>query len=253
MIEFKKLYNESNIETLLRCPDNFIDLSITSPQYNVSLGEGNNRGYKYDSSIDSKSEEIYREELYQTFSLLYKKTAVGGRCVINIGDRKNGRDSLSSYIITMMNSIGWLNYTHIIWDKKQTSCRTAWGSWLSPSSPSFPTPFEHILVFCKDQYFLSVKGESDIDPEEFVKYSLALWGFPGAKKLETQHPAAFPDELPYRCIKMFSYVGAVVYDPYAGVGTTLRVGTVLKRRCFGSEISENYCMIYKKIIKEKGL
>lgn len=244
--EIDKLYNESNIETLKRVPDCFINLTITSPQYNVDLGVGNNQGHRYDSSVDNKSEKIYFEELHQTFSLLYKKTAVGGRCVINIGNKLNGRDPVIVKIITMMCQIGWLNYTCILWLKNQVSARTAWGSWLSPSAPSFPTPFEFILVFCKEVYKLPHKGETDLCKEEFIKFSLAVWEFPGVSKKVTLHPAAFPAELPYRCIKMFSYIGDVIYDPYAGVGTTLLVGRSLDRRVFGSEISTNYCKVFEE-------
>lgn len=71
-----------------------------------------------------------------------------------------------------------------------------------------------------------------------------MWTFPCAKKKHTNHPASFPEELPYRCIKMFSYVGDMVYDPFAGIGTTLKVCKELNRSCVGVELSKNYCDIY---------
>lgn len=249
MIKFDTLYNEDNLLTLSRCEDNFINLTITSPQYNVDLGNMNNNGVGYDSSSDCLPYPKYINQLQEVFSLLYCKTVSGGRCVINIGDLKNGAVPLTVDVINFMRDIGWLTMTHIIWDKRQVSPRTAWGSWLSPKQPSFPTPFEHILVFAKESLNLNRRGKTDLTREEFIEFSLAMWRMSSAKKSITKHPASFPDELPYRCIKMFSYVDDVVYDPYAGVGTTLRVGSNLNRRVFGSEISSNYCNIYSQIIQ----
>lgn len=246
MIEFGTLYNESNIDTLHRVESDFINLTITSPQYNIDLGNGNNGGVGYDSSIDNKDYSQYIDELRYFFLLLFNKTAIGGRCVINIGDQKNGAIPVSSDVIQFMKEIGWLPYTHIIWNKKQCNPRTAWGSWLSPKQPSFPTPFEHILVFSKASLNLNRIGVSDLNKEEFVKFSLSMWEFSGVHKRQTGHPASFPEELPYRCIKMLSYIDDIIYDPYAGIGTTLSVAKKLNRRCFGSEISTTYCNIYNK-------
>lgn len=74
---------------------------------------------------------------------------------------------------------------------------------------------------------------------EFIAWSLALWTFPGEARKQW-HPAPFPEELPRRLIKMLSWRGALIADPFAGSGTTLRVAQKLGRRYWGSEISENY-------------
>lgn len=242
------LYNEDCILTLKNTDDNFIDLTVTSPPYNVDLG---NDIYHTTTSYDTHKDNMdYRDYLFwlrEGFNILYKKTKVGGRCCVNIGNQKNGRIPLVKDLICMMEEIGWLTYTQIIWNKNQCSPRTAWGSFMSPSSPSFPTPFEFIIVFCKESYRLQDKGGvSDLTKEEFIEYSLAMWTMSPAKKSQTKHPACFPFELPYRCIKMFSYIGAIIYDPFAGVGTTLNAGILLNRRPFGSEISSNYCKLYTK-------
>lgn len=240
--KLNQIHCEDCFETLSSIDDEFIDLTITSPPYNVNLG--NDRlgvTDAYDIHNDNMPYETYLDWLKIRFELLFTKTKKFGRCVINIGDQKNGAIPLSSDVIQFMKIIGWLPLTHIIWNKNQCNPRTAWGSWLSPKQPSFPTPFEHILVFAKEDLNLNRKGETDLTKQEFIDFSLALWTMTTAKKSKTNHPAAFPEELPYRCIKMFSYIGDIVYDPFAGSCTTLKVAKKLNRKWIGSEISRNYC------------
>lgn len=246
------LYCERAEDTIRdRISNNSLNLIITSPPYNVKLGsKKHHKSIGYDVYIDDKPYSEYILWLESIFSTLYCKLTVGGRVVINIGDGKNGAIPTSSDIIQFMKNIGYLCFAHIIWNKNQTNPRTAWGSWLSPKQPSFPTPFEHILVFSKESLNLNRKGETDLTREEFVKFSLGLWSFPGISKKKTGHPASFPEELPYRCIKMFSYIGDIIYDPFAGIGTTLKVADNLKRLSIGSEISQEYYNLFNNINNE---
>lgn len=241
------IFNEDCKLTLERIDEPLINLTVTSPPYNVDLGKNYENKQGYDLHDDNMNYQTYLDYLSTRFQLIYNKTVSGGRCCINIGDQKNGNVPLTTDVINFMRKIGWLCYTRIIWNKQQTSSRTAWGSFMSPKQPSFPTPIEYILVFAKDSLNLNRKGITDLLKEEFIDWSLAVWTFGMAKKSVTQHPTSFPDELPKRCIKMFSYIGDVVYDPFAGVGTTLRVGLELKREGFGSEISQNYCEVFNKL------
>lgn len=107
----------------------FINLTVTSPPYNISMG--------YDKYRDNLDYIDYLLFLEKTFKNIYDLTVSCGRCCINIGDLKNGAISLTTDLINIMNKIGWLNYTRIIWDKKQTSPRTAWGSFLSRNNHLF--------------------------------------------------------------------------------------------------------------------
>lgn len=251
MIKLNQIYNEDCVETIQKIPDNFLNLIITSPPYNVNLG--NNKFHKnpYDLYIDNKEHKNYINWLKNIFSLLYLKLKDDGRICINIGDGKNGAIPTSSDIIQFMKDLLYIPITHIIWHKSQIGNRTSWGSFNSPSSPSFPTPFEHILIFCKKSKKLLHQGETDLIKEEFIKWSLALWEFtPETQQKKIGHNAMFPEELPKRCIKMFSYINDIVYDPFAGAGTTLVVSQKLKRNFIGSEISQNYCEIIKKRLLE---
>lgn len=237
------LFEEGCEETLDRMNDNYIDLTVTSPPYNVNLGDNkHNKDQSYDSYNDNMTHNEYMEWIRKVFTKIYTKTVSGGRCIINIGDGKNGKVPTHSDYINVMREIGWLTMSIIVWDKKNVSARTAWGSFASPSSPSMPTPFEYILVFAKDRYKLSSHSESvsDITNEEFVDWSLAMWTFAGEKRSRIGHPAPFPVELPLRCVKFFSWRDAIVYDPFAGSGTTALACLETGRKFIGSEISSNY-------------
>ena len=117
-------------------------------------------------------------------------------------------------------------------------------------SPSFPTPFENILVFAKGNKKLQYKGETDLTKQEFIDWSLALWRFaPETRQKKFGHPAMFPEELPKRCIKLFSWVGATVIDVFCGAGTTCKVAKKLNRNFIGFEIDKGYFEIAKKRIE----
>ena len=245
------LKNVDCLEGIDSIEDNYLDLVITSPPYNVDLGNNKYHKNPYDLYNDNKEHKEYILWLKDVFSKLYVKLCKGGRCCINIGDSKNGAVPTSSDIIQFMKEIGYIPLTHIIWDKSQVSNRVAWGSFQSPSCPSFPTPFEHILVFCKEDKRLQRKGDTDITKQEFIDWSLAIWRFaPETKQKKIGHNAMFPEELPTRCLKMFSWIGANVCDPFNGAGTTALACIKNKRNYIGFDISEEYINITKNRIKE---
>lgn len=250
MFEINKIYNENCLDTMSRMPDCFIDLVVTSPPYNVDLGNNKHNKNPYDLYNDNKEHKEYIQWLISIFTIAYQKTKKGGRCIINIGDGQNGRIPTHSDIIQLMVNIGWLPMVTIIWDKNNVSSRTAWGSFMSPSSPSFPTPFEYILSFAKEDRKLQYKGESDLTKDEFIAWSLAKWSFTGESIKKIGHPAAFPIELPVRCLKMFSWIDSIVYDPFMGSGTTAIACMKNNRNFIGSEISEEYIKISEKRIKD---
>ena len=215
------------------------DLIVTSPPYNVDLGNNKYKTEGYNSYDDNKDHDEYLDWLEAVFAEVGRAVKSGGRICINIGDGKNGRVPTHVHVSQMMEDLGYLPFTTLIWNKKQIGNRTAWGSWKSASCPSFPTPFEYILVFAKESLKLQTEGESDIEKQEFIDWSLAMWEF-GCES-NPDHPAQFPIELPKRLIKMLSYTNARVYDPFAGAGTTLVAAKQLGRDYAGSEIDPEYC------------
>ena len=250
-INLNTIYNEDNIITLNRMDDNFLDLTVTSPPYNVNLGKNKYNKNPYDLYIDNKDHKEYIEWLKKTFQLVYQKTKSGGRCVINIGDGKNGSVPTHSDIIQMMVNIKWIPMGIILWDKNNVSNRTSWGSFKSPSSPSFPTPFEYILIFAKESKKLQWNGKTDLTKEEFINWAFSKWSFNGENLKKVGHPAAFPIELPLRIIKMLSWVNSIVYDPYIGSGTTAIACVKTNRYFIGSEISKEYVKLSYERIKNE--
>jgi len=229
-------------------PNSFVDMVITSPPYLV--------GMKYDVYDDSKLKLSYDKFiawLRDIFRNLKPKMVKGGRICINIGDGKNGGVPTHSDITQFMcKELGYLIKTTIVWDKSQTGNRTAWGSWRSPANPSFPTPFEYVLVFCNEQQNKDGKREDiTISSEEFVADSLALWKFPGETQMKKfGHPAMFPVKLPYKLIQMLSYKGDIILDPFAGIGSTCVAAELLRRRWVGFELSENYVREARKRLRQ---
>ena len=232
--------------------NNSIDLVVTSPPYNVDLGNNKYNDKPYDAYKDNKDHFKYIAWLKGIFKDIHQKLKSGGRVVINIGDGKNGRVPTHVDIIHFMTrELTYLPMANIVWNKNQIGNRTAWGSFCSPSAPSFPKPFEYIMVFAKDNLKLQEKGITDLSNENFIKWSLALWNITGETKMSKYgHPAMFPTEIPHRLIQMLSWVDALVLDPFNGAGTTGVVCEQLKRRYIGIEISEEYCDISRRRIKD---
>lgn len=123
------------------------------------------------------------------------------------------------------------------------------GSWMSASAPFVIAPVELIIVLYKKQWKkTSGSKESDITREEFMEWTNGVWTFNGESKKKVGHPAPFPLELPRRCIKMFSYVGDTILDPFSGSGTTVIAAAQNRRRGVGIEIDEYYCELSKELV-----
>jgi len=238
------IYNIDCINGFKKIKNDSINLIITSPPYNVDIF--------YDSYKDNITHQEWLDFMKNVWITAYDKLKNDGRIIINIGDKNNGKTSVHSDLIQILKEIGYTQMTTIIWNKNHVNCRTAWGSFMSPSSPSFPSTFEYILVFCKNKSCkLEHKGEIDLTKEEFVNFAIGMWNFAPEKKLKVfNHPAMFPEELPYRCIKMFTYVNDLVCDPFNGSGTTTLVSHKLNRKYIGFDISEKYCQIALQRINE---
>lgn len=224
-------------------PDESIDLVITSPPYNVDLGNNKYNKNPYDLYQDNKDHKEFIAWLTGIFAMLKYKMVDGGRVCINVGDGKNGAVPTHSDVIQFMTKeLKYLMKSTIIWNKSQIGNRASWGSWKSPSDPSFPTPFEYILIFAnEDQKKEGKKELITVSKEEFIRNSLALWTFaPEQNMAKYDHPAMFPLELPYRLIQQLSYKGDVVADIFSGVGTTCLAAAILDRKWFGIEISKKY-------------
>jgi site-specific DNA-methyltransferase (adenine-specific) len=114
-------------------------------------------------------------------------------------------------------------------------------------------PVEAIIVMYKEKWKKSLKGRSDISRDEFLDWTNGMWNFSGESKTKIGHPAPFPVELPKRCMKLFSYVGDTVLDPFLGSGTTLVACLETNRAGIGVEINRNYCSLAQKRLEKRGI
>ena len=223
----------------------FADLTITSPPYNV--------GIAYNSSKDEGSHEDYLTFSRKWLANVFIWTKETGRLCMNIPLDKNkgGQQAVGADLTQIAKEVGWKYHSTIVWNEQNISRRTAWGSWLSASAPYVIAPVELIVVMYKDKWKKSQPGTSDIRREEFIAWTNGLWTFNGESKSRAQHPAPFPEELPRRCIKLFSYLGDTIFDPFLGSGTTVVVAEVLKRKGVGVDIDKTYVNIAKDRLKRR--
>jgi site-specific DNA-methyltransferase (adenine-specific) len=142
----------------------------------------------------------------------------------------------------------------VIWDKAASvGVSTAWGSWKRPSNPTLRDVHEYIIVFCKDQFRLEQPtGETDLTSEEFTQLTKSIWTFPTGSARKVGHPAPFPVELPARLIRLYSWKGALVLDPFCGSGSTCVAASQLGRNWIGVDIDQHYVEIAEKRVAEEG-
>ena len=247
-----KIWNKINGITLINddflnvdLPKESIDLIVTSPPYNVGIDYNQHDDtIPYDEYLDWT-----KQWLKKALTLLKKD----GRLCLNIPLDKNkgGIKPVYADIVKIALDVGFKYQTTIIWNEQNISRRTAWGSFMSASAPYVIAPVETIVVLYKESWKKLSKGESDITKEKFIEWTNGLWTFPGESKKRIGHPAPFPLELPKRCIKLFSYVGDIVLDPFLGSGTTAIAAYKLRRKAIGVEIDEKYFdLAIKRISRE---
>ena len=215
-----------------------VDLVVTSPPYNVDIAYGtHNDALSYPRYL-----QFSRRWLSRCFSWLKED----GRMCLNVplDKNKDGQQSVGADLTTVAKEIGFRYHSTIIWNEGNISRRTAWGSWMSASAPYVIAPVELIVVLYREHWKRrSGTGQSDIARQEFIDWTNGLWTFNGESKKRTGHPAPFPVELPRRCIKLFSFVGDTVLDPFMGSGTTLAAAAGCGRKAIGIEIEERYCAL----------
>jgi site-specific DNA-methyltransferase (adenine-specific) len=239
------IYN-TDILTTSVIPDSSVDLIVTSPPYNVDIA--------YSTHNDQLEYSDYLEFTKKWMEKCYRLTKSDGRFCLNIPLDKNkgGQQSVCADITTIAKGVGWKYHSTIIWNEQNISRRTAWGSWLSASAPFVIAPVEVIVVLYKETWKkTSGSGISDITRDEFMAWTNGVWTFSGESKKRIGHPAPYPVDLPYRCIKLFSFVGDTVLDPFLGSGTTLIACYKTNRRGIGTDIAPAYCeLAVQRLIKE---
>jgi site-specific DNA-methyltransferase (adenine-specific) len=223
-----------------------VDLIVTSPPYNVDID--------YNSNDDSLSYAEYLQFSTKWLARCYEMAKDDGRLCLNIPLDKNkgGMNPVYADLLKVAKDVGWNYFTTIVWNEGNISRRTAWGSWLSASAPFVIAPVEMILVMYKKQWKKLTKGVTNIERNEFMEWTNGVWTFNGESKKRVGHPAPFPIELPSRCIKLFSYEGDSILDPFVGSGSTLVACRQLSRTGIGFDIDFSYLELALKRVQTLG-
>jgi site-specific DNA-methyltransferase (adenine-specific) len=237
------IYNTDFLE-IEAIRDESVDLIVTSPPYDIDI--------KYQNYDDNLPYDQYLDFTKKWLSKIRGLARPDGRLCLNIPLDKNkgGQQSVCADITTIAKEVGWKYHSTIVWNEQNISRRTAWGSWMSASAPYVIAPVETILVMYKTRWEKMRKGESDVTRDEFIQWTNGVWNFSGESKTKIGHPAPFPTELPKRCIKLFSFKGEVVLDPFLGSGTTLIACLQTNRIGIGVEMNEDYCRLAAKRLRQ---
>jgi DNA modification methylase len=231
----QQFFNEDILDVPIE--DESVHLIITSPPYNV--------GINYDTHEDNKPYLEYLEWLTAVFVHLKKKLVNGGRLCINIAPTgiKNFTP-IHHDLITNLRKEDYNFVGEILWYKQNIKSRTAWGSFRSPRRPYVLPSWEYVYVLQKGMFLengdiKNENGKPDITPEEFVKFSDGFWSIP-PQTAKKGHPVPFPEDLIYRLIKLYSYPGNTVLDPFGGSGTVAAVCAKNNRNSVYVDISQKY-------------
>jgi DNA modification methylase len=236
-----------------------VHLVITSPPY------WNLKDYGEDQGIGQTelTYDEYFKSICHVFQECVKKLMPDGKLVINImpilltGKHTKFNRRVTKTVLpdleAFMNSLGNMYFHSLyIWDKRKAVRFSSWGSYPYPPNFLSTYPYEWIIVFSKSGRRLPVEQEtkdaSAITHDEFTDWvQNSIWDFQPASATQENHPAPFPEELPRRCIRLYSFIGDTVLDPFAGSGTTLKVARELGRNSIGYEINPKY----EPVIREK--
>ena len=248
----KIVYGDSKQMTEL--PDNSVHLAITSPPYWQLKDYGTDNQIGFHDSYEN-----YINNLNLVWKECYRTLHNGCRLCVNIGDQFARAVYYGRYkvipireeIIKFCENVGFDYMGAIIWQKVTTSNTTGggvqMGSYPYPRNGILKLDYEFILLFkklgdapkpTKDQ-----KELSKMTAEEWNTNFAGHWNFAGAR--QTGHIAMFPEELPKRLIKMFSFVGETILDPFAGSGTTALAAKNSYRNSVGFEINPEFIPFIK--------
>lgn len=225
-LQVNKIYCEDNLETMARMPDDFIDVTVTSPPYNKRGVSGKivNK-VMYDSYDDKIDEEDYQKLQIKIMDELYRVSKV------LFYNHKVRYEGCAIHPMEWILKTKWKLHQEIIWNRKLTGNIRGWRCWSTD---------ERIYWLVKDK-------PSEI-PQEYAQYT-TVWDIrPEMKRIG--HPAPFPEEIAKRCIQIGSLNGGLVYDPFMGSGTTAKMALETGRTFIGSEISQEYCKIANNRIHE---
>lgn len=253
-------------ENMCELNDASISLTITSPPYwnvidydkYINNAGDNYRSRSYNNGFGEYSE--YLEWLTRIFSETLRVTKDGGFCAVIVGTiLKDGKHiPLPFHFVNLMGNIGWSFHQDIIWHKVTAGIKRA-GVAIQHPYPGYYYPnimTEYILIFRRgnQKIFKGVEDKicSAYDIDDVFKLDIAnnVWHIAPVPPRTISHPCPFPEEIPYRLIKLYSYMNDIVLDPFCGSGQTLKVANALGRQYVGYDIYQEYVSISQDRVSE---
>jgi len=267
MIEdyINKVITGDCVEVMKEMPEGWVDLIVTSPPYGVNIA--------YDVHNDDMEFSEYLEFTRKWLTEAYKVLKDDGRIALNIPyeinrQSKGGRIFFVSEVYQVMKEIGFkfFGVVDLEEDSPHRSKTTAWGSWMSPSSPYIYNPKECVILAYKKVHIKKVKGEpqwkgeptlteegktkmvyKDEDKKDFMELVFGQWKYFADTRSLTK--ATFSMDIPNKAIKILSYKNDIILDPFNGSGTSCVAAEINDRRWVGIELSENYANIARERIQ----
>jgi len=227
---------------------------VTSPPY------WNVRDYGHPDQIGfGQTLEEYLSELKNIWAEVVRTLLPDGKIALNIGniyysepdEKRRTTANLTMLLWDQLNQFDELRFMGTIYWAKTTSRAGAvlFGSYPYPSNFMISNAIEPIFVFRKKgkrKASKEIKEASKVSKEEFREFRDALWEINGAAS--DKHAAAFPVELPRRLVRMYSFVGDTILDPFMGSGTTARAALELGRNSIGAEINRDFLPLMEEKI-----
>ncbi len=255
--------NSKNMSAL---DDNSVHLVITSPPYfDLKEYNGKNNHDSGDQIGNPISYEDYLNDLNQVWDECMRVLVPDGKLCINIMpvflsgnetefERRVTKSVISDIERHMYDTSQAYFHSLYIWDKRKSSRFSSFGSYPYPPNIFSTYPYEWIIVFskkgkrlAKDKPGKDVKEKSKLTKEEWADWAInSFWEMAPESAKRIGHPAPFPEELPRRLIKLYSFYGDVILDPFMGSGTTVKVANELGRIGVGYDINPEYIELTKK-------
>jgi len=243
-MELNKIYL-GDARNMTAIEDECIHLTVTSPPYYV--------GKEYEKYLPTLAD--YHIMLYDVFAEVARITAPGGKIIVNIGDLAVGSQHNSGFpeelmiidkIVEGLKIHKTYLYARIIWEKDDpwaNSSHVSFHSKIQHAEYRVLPAWEYVFVFRKGEEARKDKSPTDgrwIDKSnEWKQWVHGVWNIRSVQRNDF-HEAMFPEELVRRCIKMYSFPGDTVFDPFMGSGTTAVVAKKLGRNYLGYELKPKY-------------
>jgi len=275
----KQFLNEvfyKNAQNMSEVPDGVVDLIITSPPY-FNVKDYAKDGYQTSASGKKARKQLgdisdyaaFIAELLKVWRECERALKPNGKLVINTPLMPMKKAEYSTHYnrhifdlnsdiqhsILHQDATELFLYDTYIWSRTNPSKKLMFGSYPYPRNFYAQNTSEFITVYVKDgsmpnNVSRKAKEASKLTEKEWVAYTTQIWHIPIPGRGDIAfggHSAIMPEEIVYRCVRLFTYVGDVVLDPFAGSGTTLKIAKENGRNFVGYEIMRSY----KEIIEKK--